>query len=122
MDVVQVDADGSILVSCAGRINTDGNNPDTTRRIITDRLQDQAPDPQLLVSRSAGDRSTVSIIGAVIGQDIYVLERPTRTASAMLAKSGGVNMYPELAQITVIRGLRREKVGFGIFMIILIWT
>ena len=96
--------------SYAGRIKTAGNNPDTIRRIITDRLQDHTPDPQVQVSRSAGDESTVYLIGAVVGQHIYVIERATRTLSTILAKPGAITINPELAQITVIQGLRREKV------------
>ncbi len=110
LDAVQVDADGYIFVPYAGRIKAAGINPDTIRRIITTRLQDHTPDPQVQVSRLAGDSSTVSIIGDVVRQGIYVIERSTRTLTAMLPKSGGVNIDPELVQITVIRGLRREKV------------
>ncbi len=110
LDAVQVDDDGYIFVPYAGRIKVSGNNLDTIRKVITRRLRDHTPDPQVQVSKSAGDGSTVSVIGAVQGQGIYVIERPTRTLSAMLAKSGGVTIDPELAQVTVFRGVRREKV------------
>ena len=42
-----------------------GNNPDTICKVITDRLQEHAPEPQVKISRSAGDGSKVSIIGVV---------------------------------------------------------
>ena len=112
LDGVQVDESGYIFVPYAGRIKAAGNSPDSIRKIITDRLKDQTPDPQVQVQRAAGDGSTVSIIGAVGGQGIYVIERPTRTLSAMLAKAGGVAIEPEVAQITIMRGPRREKVWF----------
>ena len=50
------------------------------------------------------------MIGAVVEHGKYVIERPTHTLSAVLAKSGSVTIDLELAQIMVIRGLRREKV------------
>ena len=42
-----------------------GNTPEAIRRIITNKLEDQTPDPQVEVRRLAGDGATVSLIGAV---------------------------------------------------------
>ena len=112
LEEVQVDGAGFIFVPYAGRIRAAGNTPEAIRRIITDRLKDQTRDPQVQVRRLAGDGSTVSLIGAIGGQGVYAIERPTRTLSAMLAQANGVTIEPEVAQITVIRGNRREKVWF----------
>ena len=112
LEEVQVDGAGYIFVPYAGRIRAAGNTPEAIRTTITDRLKDQTPDPQVQVRRLAGDGSTVSLIGAVGGQGIYAIERPTRTLSAMLSQAGGVTIEPEVAQITVIRGNKREKVWF----------
>jgi len=109
---VQVDGSGFIFVPYAGRIRAAGNTPDAIRRIITSKLDEQTPDPQVEVRRLAGDGSTVSLIGAVGAQGVYPIERPTRTLSAMLANAGGVVIEPEIAQITVIRGNHRSKVWF----------
>lgn len=109
---VQVDGSGFIFVPYAGRIRAAGNTPDAIRRIITSKLDEQTPDPQVEVRRLAGDGSTVSLIGAVGAQGVYPIERPTRTLSAMLANAGGVAIEPEIAQITVIRGNHRSKVWF----------
>ncbi|NNF71238.1 MAG: polysaccharide export protein, partial [Rhodobacteraceae bacterium] len=100
---VQVDGDGFIFVPYAGRIRASGNTPEAIRRIITDKLSEQTPDPQVLVQRVAGDGATVSLIGGIGGQGVYAIERPTRTLTAMLANAGGVNIPPEIAQITVTR-------------------
>ena len=80
--------------------------------MITARLEEQTPDPQVEVRRVAGDGSTVSLVGAVGGQGVYAIERPTRTLSAMLARAGGVTIEPEIAQITVIRNGKQGKVWF----------
>lgn len=112
LEGVQVDGEGYIFVPYAGRIKAAGNSPEAIRQIIANRLKEQTPDPQVQVRRFAGDGSSVSIVGAVGGQGIYVIERPTRTLGAMLAKAGGVTIEPEVAQITVIRNKRREKVWF----------
>ena len=107
---VQVDGAGFIFVPYAGRIRAAGNTPEALRRIITEKLQDQTPEPQVEVRRAAGDGATVSLIGKVSAQGVFPIERPTRTLSAMLARAGGVSIEPEIAQLTVIRGDQRSQV------------
>ncbi len=112
LEEVQVDGAGFIFIPYAGRIKAAGNTPDAIRRIITNKLGEQTPDPQVEVRRSAGDGSTVSLIGSVGAQGVYAIERPTRTLSTMMAHAGGVTIQPEIAQITVIRGKKRGKIWF----------
>lgn len=109
---VQVDGTGFIFVPYAGRIRAAGNTPEAIRQIITAKLDEQTPDPQVEVRRLAGDGATVSLVGAVGAQGVYPIERPTRTLSAMLAAAGGVTIEPEIAQIIVIRGNSRSQVWF----------
>jgi polysaccharide export outer membrane protein len=109
---VQVDGAGFIFIPYAGRIRAAGNTPEALRRIITEKLDKQTPDPQVLVTRLAGDGATVSIVGGVGGQGVYPIERPTRTLGAMLAKAGGISVEPEVTQITVIRGNKQGKIWF----------
>ena len=104
LDEVQVDGSGFIFVPYAGRIKASGNSPEAIRRIITEKLEAQTPDPQVMVQRLAGDGATVSLIGGVGAQGVYPIERPTRTLTAMLAQAGGITLPPEITQITLIRG------------------
>ena len=112
LEEVQVDSAGYIFVPYAGRLRASGNTPEQLRAEITKKLEDQTPDPQVQVRRVAGDGSTVSLTGAVGGQGVYAIERPTRTLSTMLARAGGVAIEPEIAQITVIRGKEQGKIWF----------
>ena len=109
---VQVDGSGFIFVPYAGRVKAAGNSPEAIRRIITEKLDTQTPDPQVMVTRAAGDGATVSITGKINGQGVYPIERPTRTLTAMLASAGGVAVEPSLAQIKVIRGGETGSVWF----------
>ena len=109
---VQVDGSGFIFIPYAGRIRAAGNTPDAIRRIITTKLGEQTPDPQVEVRRAAGDGATVSLVGGVGAQGVYASERPTRTLGAMLARAGGVTISPDIAQVTVIRGSHRGKIWF----------
>ncbi|MFZ5709167.1 MAG: polysaccharide biosynthesis/export family protein [Pseudomonadota bacterium] len=107
---VQVDGSGFIFVPYAGRIKAAGNTPEALRQIVTGKLEGQTPDPQVQVTRVAGDGATVSVMGGIGGQGVYPIERPTRTLSSMLAKAGGVTIPPEVATVTVTRGNQSGKI------------
>lgn len=104
LETVQVDGSGFIFIPYAGRIKAAGQTPEGLRGAITRKLDTQTPDPQVTVQRVAGDGSTVSVSGAVTGQGVYPIERPTRTLSSMLARAGGVAIEPAVAKVRVTRG------------------
>lgn len=110
LEELQVDADGFIFVPYAGRIRAAGQTPDALRRQLTRQLDEQTPDPQVIVRRTSGDGTTVSVLGAVTTQGVYPIERPTRSLTAMLAQAGGVNVRPEIAQVRVTRGRQQDTV------------
>ncbi|ALI54836.1 polysaccharide export outer membrane protein [Celeribacter marinus] len=112
LNQVQVDGAGFIFVPYAGRIKAAGNSPEAIRRIITEKLDTQTPDPQVLVSRVAGDGATVTVAGSINGRGVYPIERPTRTLSAMLAAAGGVNVSPDIARVKVTRGGKTGTVWY----------
>ena len=112
LEQVQVDSGGFIFVPYAGRLRASGNTSEQLRQLITQELQQQTPDPQVQVRRVAGDGSTVSIVGAITGQGVYPIERPTRTLATMLASAGGLTIEPEIAQVTVQRGGEQGRIWF----------
>ena len=59
LQTVQVDGEGYIFVPYAGRLQAAGNTPESIRKVITDQLKEQTPDPQIEVRRIAGDGATV---------------------------------------------------------------
>nr|WP_233270378.1 polysaccharide biosynthesis/export family protein [Chachezhania sediminis] len=110
LNEVQVDSAGNVFVPYAGRLHAAGNTPEALRLLITQRLEEQTPDPQVEVRRLAGDGSSVTMVGVVGAQGVYPIERSTGTLSSMLAKAGGVSVNPEVAEITVFRGSQSGKV------------
>ena len=112
IEEVEVDGAGFIFIPYAGRIRAAGNTPEALRGIITRNLDEQTPDPQIIVRRTAGDGSTVTVTGVVGAQGVYPIQRPTRTLSAMLAAAGGVTISPEIAQVTLVRGNERGTIWF----------
>ncbi|WP_172329817.1 polysaccharide biosynthesis/export family protein [Mangrovicoccus sp. HB161399] len=113
LNSVQVDGDGYIFVPYAGRIRAAGLTPEQLRMQITDSLQAQTPDPQVMVVRQAGDGATVSVAGSVSAQGVYPIERPTRTLSSMLAQAGGLTIESDIAQVTILRGGQRGTIWFN---------
>jgi len=87
---IQVDQNGTIFMPYAGNLKATGKTPEELRRLITEKLEGQTPDPQVEVRRLAGDGSTVSIVGGIAAQGVYPIEPSTRRLTAMLAKAGGV--------------------------------
>ena len=104
LSTLQVDTSGFIFIPYAGRIRAAGNTPDQLREIITRNLDEQTPDPQVIVARQAGDGATVVISGDVSGAGIFPIERPTRTLSGMLAAAGGTTVDDEITRVTLVRG------------------
>lgn len=106
---LQVDQAGFTFVPYAGRIKASGNTPEALRDIITQKLDTQTPDPQVIVRRLPGDGSTISIVGSA-AQGVYPIEASTATLSSMIAKAGGVTTAPENTRVTVIRGSHKGTV------------
>ena len=94
---LQVDSQGYIFVPYAGRVKASATARTSCAASSPKTLQ---PDPGPAghwVTRVAGDGATVSVMGKVNAQGVYPIERPTRTLSSMLSKSGGVSIEPEVA-------------------------
>ncbi len=113
LDQVQVDSDGFIFVPYAGRLRAAGNTPEQLRALITEKLQEQTPDPQVQVRRAAGNGSTVSLTGTIGAPGVYPIERPSRTLSGMLAQAGGVTVPTDIALVTVIRSGQKGTVWYN---------
>ncbi|MCR9068610.1 MAG: polysaccharide biosynthesis/export family protein [Rhodobacteraceae bacterium] len=112
IESVRVDGGGFIFIPYAGRVRAAGNTPEQLREIITRNLDEQTPDPQVIIRREPGDGATVTVSGTVGAQGVYPLTRPTRRLSAMLAAAGGITIEPEIAQVTLVRGDHRGTIWF----------
>ncbi len=110
---IQVDEAGFIFIPYAGRIRAAGNTPEALRRIVTEKLGMQTPEPQVLVQRAAGDGATVSILGdGIASQGVYPIQRSSRRLMEMLATAGGITAPSEVARITVLRQNTKGEVWF----------
>lgn len=110
LEEIQIDGQGYIFVPYAGRIKAAGQTPEKLRGTITGMLEPQTPDPQVSISRVAGDGSSVAISGRVAQSGIFPIEQPTRTLAAMIANAGGISIPPETAIVRVTRGRETGKI------------
>lgn len=110
LEQLQVDESGFIYVPFAGRIRAAGQSPEALRSTIARQLDEQTPDPQVYVSRAAGDGASVSVVGRVNAQGVFPIERSTRRLTAMVAQAGGVSIPVQSAQVTVSRGSITDRV------------
>ncbi|MFN7002046.1 MAG: polysaccharide biosynthesis/export family protein [Roseinatronobacter sp.] len=109
LEELQVDDAGFIFVPYAGRIRAAGQTPDALRRVLTRSLDEQTPDPQVVVARAQGDGATVSVAGGVTAQGVYPLTRASNRLSSMIATAGGIAIPLETAQVLVTRGSRQDS-------------
>lgn len=107
---IQVDQSGYIFVPFAGRLKVVGRTPEQVRRMITENLEDQTPDPQVEVRRIAGDGASVTVVGSVTAQGVYPISAGTSKLSGMIATAGGVVVPPEIAQVSVQRHGRTGRI------------
>lgn len=113
LGAIQVDDAGFIFIPYAGRVRAAGNTPERMRQIITERLADKTPQPQVVVQRAAGDGGTVSIVGnGIAGQGAFPLGRSNLRLIGMLAAAGGVTGDPELINVIVLRGQHRAEMRY----------
>lgn len=109
LEELQVDDAGFIFVPYAGRIRAAGQTPDALRSTLTSSLDEQTPDPQVVVARAQGDGATVSVNGGVTAQGVYPVGRATNRLSSMIATAGGISIPLETAQVLVTRGNRQDS-------------
>jgi polysaccharide export outer membrane protein len=110
LEEVQVDGQGFVFIPFAGRIKAGGQSVEALRTTIARALDALTPDPQVRITRMAGDGATVSVSGGVAAQGVYPIERSTRTLSAMVARAGGIAIEPDVAIVRVTRGNQTGKI------------
>ena len=106
---LQVDNQGFIFVPYAGRVRAAGKSPEALRAELTSALDQQTPEPQVIVSRAPGDASSVSVTGGVTTQGVYPISRATQRLSGMIAQAGGISVPLETAQVLITRGNRQDS-------------
>lgn len=110
---IQVDDAGFIFIPYAGRVKAAGNSPDRLRQIVTERLSELTPEPQVIVQRAQGDGATVSVLGnGVAAQGVYPIQRSNRTLTDLLASAGGLTAPSEVVRVSLLRNSHTGQFWF----------
>jgi len=104
LPVSQVDRQGNIFLPYVGTVHAAGLTTDDLRRKITEGLETQTPQPQVVVERSAGKQDSVTIVGTVAKQGLVPLEPQVNRLAAVIAAAGGSTVATEVTVVTVLRG------------------
>ncbi len=107
---MQVDQKGEIFLPYAGNIRAAGMTVSELRQAITEALADQTPDPQVVVVRTPGNASAVTVAGTVARQGLIPLDAQVDRLSTLIAAAGGSTARPEDTVVTLIRGDREAEV------------
>lgn len=106
-----VDSEGKLSVPYVGRIDAVGKSLEELRAVVEEKLAEQTPDPQVIVSRMDESGLSVSISGDIRQPGIYPLDIPTRRINALLSRAGGVAASPDQVKVEIRRGRNGGSAG-----------
>jgi polysaccharide biosynthesis/export protein len=103
--------DGSITVPYAGHIDVAGKTPPEVERVIVDRLQGKAIQPQALVTVTHNIANTVTVTGEVVAGALVPLTTRGDRIMDVIAEAGGVRAPVRDSFINLERGGRSIRVA-----------
>ena len=108
-----VPRDGTIQVPYAGRIRVVGLRPADIERLVVQRLQGKAIEPQAVVTISQNISNTASVTGEVVsGTRVPLTVRGDRLMD-VIASAGGLKAPAHETFVRVTRGNRTVSVAFN---------
>jgi len=108
-----VPRDGTIQVPYAGRIRVAGQRPADIERLVVERLQGKAIEPQAVVTISQNVSNTATVTGEVVnGARVPLTVRGDRLLD-VIASSGGIKAAAHETFVRVTRGSKTVSVAFN---------
>lgn len=101
---VTVGADGTVFVPYLDNIYIAGQTPDSARELIQVRLADILPSAQVQLRYTAGNKSTVSLVGGVASPGPVPLPDRNFSVLNLISSGGGVPPSMRNPQVKLIRG------------------
>jgi polysaccharide export outer membrane protein len=106
---LQVESSGMVSMPYLGRLRAAGITIEGLRAMIVRRLEDQSPDPQVVVNRQAGSSSSISVMNPAGQSGNLPFDSSTRTVLRAVAASGGFGAEAETTSITIVRNATRAE-------------
>jgi polysaccharide export outer membrane protein len=108
----RVDQDGRITVPFAGNVQAAGRTPAEVERIIRDRLQDRAIQPEISVEVIEQNFSRVSVIGAVREPKVLTLREGGLRVLEAISSAGSISGPTSSSFVILQRGNQNVKVAY----------
>jgi len=107
---ITVEPDGTVFLPFAGVIRAAGRSPAALREEIFQALDDQTPDPQVIVRHQQGTFAEFSIAGDIGAQGSLLIESNGMTLTRALSNAGGITSTMDRTRITVFRDGQQARV------------
>lgn len=104
---VQVDQQGNISLPYAGLMTVESRTPLEVQKLIVDRLQGRAIQPQVVVSIASTESNTFVLAGDVANPGRYALSTTGDRLLDVVAKAGGTRFPAREVYVTFVRGQQR---------------
>lgn len=104
---LQVDQQGHISLPYAGLLKVDDRTPHEVQKLIVERLQGRAIQPQVVVSITSTESNTFVLAGDVTNPGRYALSTTGDRLLDVIAKAGGARHPAREVYVTFVRGQER---------------
>jgi polysaccharide export outer membrane protein len=104
---VQVDQQGNISLPYAGLMTVHNRTPLEVQKLIVERLQGRAIQPQVVVSIASTESNTFVLAGDVTNPGRYALSTTGDRLLDVVAKAGGSRFPAREVYVTFVRGQQR---------------
>lgn len=109
----RVDQDGRITVPFAGNVQAAGRTPAEVERIIRDRLQDRAIQPEISLEVVEQNFSRVSVMGAVREPRVLTLREGGLRILEAISAAGSLTSSASTSFVVLQRGDENVKVAYS---------
>ena len=109
----RIDQEGRISVPFAGVVQAAGRTPSEVERIIRDRLQDRAIEPEISVEIVEQNFSRITVVGEVDDPGVFPLREGGVRVLEALAEAGSITGTESSTYITLKRGSNSVKVAYS---------
>lgn len=103
MEGIKVGTDGSVFIPYLDKIYLKGKSPDAARALIQDRLSEILPSAQVQLNYTAGNSSSVSLVGGVSAPGLFPLPDRNLSVLKLIALGGGVSAGMRNPTVKLVR-------------------
>jgi len=113
MTNIQVSPSGSVFIPYIDELYISGQTPDGAREQIQTRIAQILPSAQVQLAYTAGQRSSVSLVGGVGSPGTVALPNRNFTVLNLISEGGGVSSSMRNPQVRLMRAAKTYRVSLS---------